>query len=125
MIPVKTTLFINGISSGATGIGLIAFAGPVAGLFRISPAAIFTEVGIFLVFFSALVIFSAFQKSGDPRWVNFITTLDVLWVAASLLVVVVAGQSMSIIGIVATVAVAAWVGLMAYLQIRGLRVSAG
>ena len=52
MIPLKTALTINAASSGATGLGLIILASPVAGLFGVSETTPFIGVGIFLILFA-------------------------------------------------------------------------
>ena len=54
MIPLKTTLIINAASSGATGLGLIILASPVAELFGVSENTPFIGVGIFLILFASL-----------------------------------------------------------------------
>lgn len=121
MIPVKTTLLVNGISSGITGILLTLLAEPVATLFNVGYPAVFTETGIFLLLFSLLVTGNALRKQVQPRWVKIISTLDVLWVLASVVVLLAVGGSLSSWGVIITAGVAAWVGLMAYLQMNGLK----
>ncbi len=116
MLSVKSTLAINGISSGITGIALLAFTQPIAGLFGLSVTRVFTATGIFLVLFSIYVLYAALQKEIKPQQVRFITGLDMLWVVLSIMVTIGTWASISLLGSLVILAVAAWVGLMAYLQ---------
>ncbi|PST83621.1 hypothetical protein C7T94_13865 [Pedobacter yulinensis] len=120
MLNLKNTLFVNAASSGATGILLIIFSNETARLFGLQAAGPFTATGIFLVAFAALV-FAAAGKHTHAGLVQLVTMLDLLWVAASVLLVLFAGSSFSGLGIGAVLAVAGWVALMAFLQVRGLR----
>ena len=120
MIPLKTTLTINAASSGATGLGLIILAGPVAGLFEVSETTPFIGVGIFLILFASFVFLVGVSKSINPKAVRLIITLDALWVVASLGLVAIASSSISLIGILTILAVALWVAAMAFLQNKGM-----
>ena len=62
MKTLKNVLLVNALSSGATGLGLIAFAAPIAILFGISEPTPVMEVGIFLVVF-AILVFRGGQKN--------------------------------------------------------------
>lgn len=121
MLPIKTTLLVNGISSGVTGIGLIAIARTVAGIFGVSQSAPFAGTGIFLVLFAMLVVSAGLKKTTNPSTVRLITALDLLWVVASVILVIADGRYFSFIGNVLIVAVAAWVGMMAILQRQWLK----
>lgn len=121
MLPLKTTLLINGASSGAAGAGLILFAAKIAELFGVTNSAPFIEVGVFLLLFAAMVLFTAIRKEQNRGLIRFITFLDILWVLASVILVIEAKSSLSVIGIIAILAVVVWVGLMAYLQNKGIR----
>jgi len=120
MIPLKTTLTINAASSGATGLGLIILAGPVAGLFEVSETTPFIGVGIFLILFASFVFLVGVSKSINPKAVRLIITLDALWVVASLGLVAIASSSISLIGTLTILAVALWVAAMAFLQNKGM-----
>jgi len=120
MIPLKTTLTINAASSGATGLGLIILAGPVAELFGVSETSPFIGVGIFLILFASFVLFVGVNKSINPKAVRLIITLDTLWVVASVALVAIASSSISLIGILSILAVAMWVAAMAFLQNKGM-----
>ncbi|WP_127126120.1 hypothetical protein [Pseudoflavitalea rhizosphaerae] len=119
MSPLKTTLLVNAISSGATGLLLALFPGMAAGIFGISDTVYFVEVGIFLVLFAAFVVFVATRKPVSLRAVMLVTTLDLLWVLVSIVAVFLLAGTISTIGSILIIAVAAWVALMAFLQFKG------
>lgn len=120
MLPLRTTLLVNAISSGATGLLLCVFASPVAGIFGVTKAAPFLAVGLFLLVFALYVFITAKKQPLNPGAVRFITLLDTLWVLGSLVAAFLLTSVVSTIGIVVIVAVAGWVALMAWLQFRGL-----
>jgi hypothetical protein len=123
MISLKNVLLINGISSGVTGLLLVVFGNMAAGLFGVAQPHAFWGVGIFLIAFAVLVVTEGFQSPIRENRVRLIIALDILWVVASLLIVVLQLFTLSFIGYAAITAVAGWVGLMAYLQVRGLKKS--
>ncbi len=71
MIPLTTTMQINAISSGATGVLLIALAKPVAGIFRVTQTAPFAFTGAFLVLFAALVFMISKENRVNPGAVKY------------------------------------------------------
>jgi hypothetical protein len=121
MTSLKNVLLVNGISSGVTGLLLVVLGRMAAGLFEVAQPHAFWGVGIFLVAFAALVVTEGFQSPIRENRVRLIIALDILWVAASLSIVVFQLFALSFIGYTAILAVAGWVALMAYLQIRGLK----
>jgi hypothetical protein len=118
---LKTVLLINGISSGATGILLALMPAFFAGLFAVSNTTPFLEVGIFLILFSLFVLVTAFKSPVQKSRAKLITGLDLAWVVASVVVVAILFSSISIIGSLMIIGVAAWVGLMAFLQSKTLQ----
>jgi hypothetical protein len=121
MISLKNVLLVNGVSSGVTGLQLIIFGNMAAGLFGVSQPQAFWGVGIFLVAFAAFVVAEGLQPHPREKQVRVIIALDSLWIVASLVIIVLQLFNLSAIGYAAITAVAAWVGLMAYLQSRGLK----
>lgn len=119
MLPLRTTLLVNAISSGATGLLLVLLDSTVAGLFGVSNTTPFIAAGIFLIFFALFVGITARKSPVNTGSVKWISTMDILWVVASLVVVLVYSSMLSAWGIILIVAVAGWVALMAFLQIRG------
>jgi len=122
MLPLRTTLYINGISSGITGIALMLFAEPVSRLFEVSTVQPFVYTGLFLVVFAGFVLLTARKKTIVASSVKLITTLDTIWVIASIALVAMDGSYMSVIGNIAIIAVAVWVALMAILQTKRVNV---
>ena len=121
MKTLKNVLLVNALSSGATGLGLIAFAAPVAILFGISEATPVIEVGVFLFAFAILVFREGRRTTPNLRMVKLIIILDISWVLVSLLVVVLQLFNLTPIGYFGIGAVALWVAGMAYLQINGIK----
>jgi len=121
MKTLKNVLFVNALTSGATGLGLIAFAAPIAILFGISEFTPVMEVGIFLFVFSILVFREGKRTSYNLRMVKLIIALDIGWVLVSVLVVMLQLFNLTPLGYFAISAVGLWVAGMAYLQINGLK----
>lgn len=121
MTSLKNVLLINALSSGATGAGLVAFAGSIANLFGHTRSEAFWLVGLFLIVFSIVVFMESRQQSLRENRVRFIVILDTLWVVGSVAIVVLQLFNLSTIGYFLVGGVAAWVALMAYLQAIGLK----
>ena len=113
---LKIVLLINAISSGITGILLAIMPDIFATLFKTDNIAPFVEVGIFLILFSSFVLIAAFNEANQKRWTKLIIKLDLIWVVASIFATVFLASSIGIVGSIIILAIAAWVGLMAYLQ---------
>ena len=121
MITLKNTLLLNAVSSGVTGLGLIAAAEPIADLFGATSATPIIGTGIFLVLFAGLVFIAHRKNPLDGKLVQWIILLDTLWVVSSIAILVLQPLMWSGIAYVAIAAVAAWVAAMAFLQYKGLR----
>lgn len=121
MKTLKNTLLINAVSSGITGVALVVLAPWVAALFQVSIQAAFVGVGAFLVVFAAYVFVAGISKAIHPKRVRFIIALDVLWVVASMAIVLSGVFELSVIGKVLITGVALWVAAMAYFQRKGLK----
>ena len=121
MKTLKNILMLNAVSSGSTAIILIFFAPMVAGIFEVPDTSDFYGTGIFLLVFAGLVFFESLQKTIRPNRVLFISALDLLWVVASLAIVVLHMFNLSFIGYCLISAVAVWVAAMAYLQSKGVK----
>lgn len=121
MTALKNVLLLNAVSSGATGLGMILFPATIATIFGVNGISAIVGVGIFLIVFAGIVgIVSRSKPIGDAA-VRFIVMLDVLWVLASVAVVVLQMFALSLVGYLAIAFVAGWVALMAYLQANGLK----
>lgn len=118
---LKNVLLVNGASSGATGVLLVAFARFIADLFQVTSAMPFVSVGVFLVLFAMLVISVAMNANGQTKKVQVIIVLDVVWTVTSFLFVIFFHDEIPMIGNALIIGVALWVAAMAYLQTKGLK----
>ena len=121
MVTLKNVLLVNGLSSGATGVLLVVMGQFAAGLFGVSQPYAFWGTGIFLIAFAILVCMEGFQSTPRPSRVRLISTLDILWVIGSVVIVLFQMFNLTLLGYILIAGVAAWVALMAFLQISGLR----
>jgi hypothetical protein len=121
MKTLRNVLLINGASSGATGLLLVAAPGFFASLFDTTATVPFVGTGIFLLAFAVLVIAEGMRKELSPARVRLIILLDTLWVVASVVIIVLGAFAISALGYAMIGAVALWVALMAYLQFAGLK----
>ncbi len=117
---LKNVLLINALTSGATGLLLVFFPGLAADLCGATISWPFMVAGIFLVLFAALVFSQSRKQVVQKGWVKLIIALDIIWVIESLVIVVPQLFGLSFLGYFLIGAVAGWVALMAFLQVKGL-----
>lgn len=117
---LKNVLLINAISSGMTGLLIALNSKLVASIFKVSNTGPIIGVGIFLIIFSLFVLFTAFMHLQDNAWTKIIIGIDITWVLLSVIATALLYSSISMVGSTIILAVAAWVGLMAYLQTKTL-----
>ena len=115
---LKNILLLNATSSGFAGIVLALGAPLFKNLFGLPELLPFIFVGVFLSLFALFVLFVARAEKINFRLVQLIIALDVAWVLASIMVVVLTASLMTIWGTLITLGVAIWVALMAVLQIN-------
>jgi len=116
MFTLSNILKVNAISSGATGLLLTFFSAFFARLFGVNTTIPFVFIGLFLVVFSLFVLFQAYQRPLKPKQIVWVIWMDRAWVVASIVTVPMVYNSISFIGASIILAIAAWVGLMAYMQ---------
>lgn len=114
-------MLVNALSSGATGLLLILFPGYTASLFDAATQRPFIGVGIFLLVFALLVFIQSRKNPISKAWVKFIIALDIIWVLESLIIVFPKMFGFSSVGYILIAAVALWVAVMAFLQVKGLK----
>ena len=115
---LKNILLLNAISSGIAGI-VLALGGPLfKNLFGLPDPLPFVFVGVFLALFALFVLFVALAENINLRLVQVIIGLDITWVLASVMVIILTASWMTVWGILITLGVAFWVALMAVLQIN-------
>lgn len=118
---LKQILLINAISSGLTGILLVIMPHVFATIFKISQTTPFTFIGWFLILFASFVLVTAFRTAVYTKWTRIIIGIDTLWVIVSIIGTFALVPLISFIGATIILAVAGWVGLMAYLQTKSLK----
>lgn len=116
MITLKKVLYLNAISSGATGLLLVCLSNSVAFLFNASQTLPFLGVGVFLLLFSLFVFYSGSRKKINKTDIQYIILVDIMWVLISLICLVFPLFEVSPLGNELIFAVALWVALMAFLQ---------
>lgn len=115
---LKNILLLNAISSGIAGIVLALGAPLFKNLFGLPDPLPFVFVGVFLALFALFVLFVALAENINLRLVQVIIGLDITWVLASVMVIILTASWMTIWGTLITLGVAIWVALMAVLQIN-------
>ena len=98
---------------------MLALAAPLfKNLFGLPDPLPFVFVGVFLALFALFVLFVALAENINLRLVQVIIGLDITWVLASVMVIILTASWMTVWGILITLGVAFWVALMAVLQIN-------
>lgn len=118
VMTLKRVLLINAISSGITGILLVLMPNFFAKLFKVNYVDPFVGFGVFLILFSLFVLITGLKKPIPKSWTKVIIAMDIIWVIASIIAIIILFPWISIVGSSLITAVAGWVGLMAYLQIK-------
>jgi len=116
---LKNTLAANATFSAATGTLLALFPERFVEFFEVENALIFRIIGVILLFFAGFV-FSQVKKY-DVKLVKFIISQDVLWVLASVLLLLLQPFGISETGNYMIGSVAVIILLFAIGQIQGLK----
>jgi hypothetical protein len=117
---LRYALLADAVASGATGLLLIAGADLLTGLLGL-PVALMRESGLALVPYVALVAFVGTREDIARPAVKVIIALNVVWAAASLLLLVTDFVAPTALGIAFVIAQAGVVAVFAELQFIGLR----
>ena len=117
---LRYALLADAIASGATGLLLITGADLLTGLLGL-PMVLMREAGLLLVPYVAFVAFVGTREAMSRRAVQAIITLNVLWVAASIGLLVSGWVTPTVLGYAFVIAQAIVVGVFAELQLVGLR----
>jgi len=120
---LRTVLLADAIASGATGLLMIAGAGLLDGLLGL-PVALLREAGLVLIPYVAFVAWVGTREAISRSAVQAIIVLNVLWVAASIGVLVSGWVAPTMLGTAFVIAQGAVVAVLAELQFVGLRRSA-
>jgi len=117
---LRYALIADAVASGATGLMMIAGADLLTGLLGL-PVALMRESGLLLVPYVALVAFVATREAIAFAAVKVIIALNVLWVLGSVGLLVGGFVTPTLLGYAFVIVQAVAVGVLAELQIIGLR----
>lgn len=117
---LRYALIADAAASGATGLLMIAGAAALTGLLGL-PVALMREAGLLLVPYVALVAFVGARARIPLGPVKAIVALNVVWVAGSIALLGSGWVAPTALGYAFVIAQAAAVGVLAGLQLVGLR----
>lgn len=120
MKSLRYSLRFNSLFSLATGLTLAVQSGEIAQLFGVQESWPFTVLGISLILFSAAVYYVSRQKRILPLPVLIIIVLDLVWVLASIPLIIVNPFEITQIGNILVGVVAVIVFTAAFMQSIGL-----
>ncbi len=112
-------LLLDAAASGAMGVLFLLAAGSLAGLLGL-PVALVRYVGAFLIPFAAALLWIATRTPAAPALIWVIVVGNVLWVAASMLLLVSGLVNPTLLGEAVVLAQAAAVLLFAFLEYSAL-----
>ncbi|MGH7713498.1 MAG: hypothetical protein ACREOG_19580 [Gemmatimonadaceae bacterium] len=117
---LRRALLLDAAASGGMGLLLLVVAGPLTALLGL-PVSLMQYVGVFLVPFAALLIWVARRRHPAHGLTMAIVIGNVLWVVASVALLLSGLVRPTVLGEVFVLAQAAAVMVFAYLEYRGLR----
>lgn len=113
-------LRIDAAASGVMGLLLAVDAPALQTMFGL-PSPLLRAVGIFLLPFAAGLLLLAPRSSRMPGLVRLIIAGNLLWIAASLVLIAATRSTLTPLGEAFVLGQAAAVALFVYLEVRGLR----
>jgi hypothetical protein len=116
---LRRALLLDAVASGATGLLLIAGAGLLEGLLSL-PAALLRGAGLVLVPYVAFVIFAGTRAAIAQPAVWAIICANVLWAAASILLLLTGWVAPTALGYAFVIGQAVVVAVLGELQYVGL-----
>ena len=117
---LRYALLADAAASGATGLLMIAGAGLLDGLLGL-PVALMREAGLLLVPYVAFVAYVGTRETISRPAVQATIALNVLWVAASIGLLMSGYVAPTVLGYAFVIFQAVVVGVFAELQFIGLR----
>jgi hypothetical protein len=117
---LRRVLFADAIASFGSAALMIAASGPLAGLTGLPPALLF-EAGVVLVPFVLLVLWVATRPEIPRVGVKAIVAINVVWVIGSVAVLAGVSGAPTAIGYAFVAVQALAVGVLAELQVVGLK----
>lgn len=117
---LRNALLVDAVATGATAALMIVGAGWLDGLLGL-PVALMREAGLILVPFVAFVAWIGTRAQVSRGAVSAIIAVNVLWVVASICLLIGSWVAPTLLGYAFVIAQAAAVGLFAELQYIGLK----
>ena len=117
-IAVRRLLLADALISGVTGLTMMVAAGAVEPLLNI-PAALLRAAGVVLLPFAAMVFYFSRHITRSRVWT--VVSLNLVWVAASVLVLIEGFIEPTALGTAFVLFQAVVVAVLAELQFMGLR----
>lgn len=119
-VSVRNAVLADGVISGAMGALLIVAAGPLSGLLGISAGFLFWVGVAFMPWMLALLLIGR-KDQPSARTVETVIALNMLWVVASIGLIIFGPFEMTTLGIAFVLAQALAVTIFADLQFVGLK----
>lgn len=121
-LTTKLVYLVDALGSAALGVLLVAFAGPLADLFGPAlPATALQVVGVGLLPWAAFNLWIGRRASLPHAAARLNVIGDVAWILASIALVVLAQSNLTMLGVLAVAAVAAFVLAVCLTKAAGLR----
>jgi hypothetical protein len=117
---VRPALRLDAVASGGVGVLLLAFGWALDEPLG-TPLALTLPIGLFLLLFAATLLVLAARPEVPRRAVLEVAAFNLLWVAASVVLVVSGWFGLTALGVAFLLAQAAVVGLFAGLQFAAVR----
>jgi len=117
---LKFALTFNAIFSFVTGLLLVTMPDYISQLFGVNHGASFSYLGLSLVLFSIIVLYVSRQRHIHILNALIISLLDLIWVLASLIILILDPFQFKMTGDIIIAAVALIVLLIAIMQIFGI-----
>lgn len=117
---LKFALTFNSLFSAITGLLLVIFSNYISQIFDVNQTTPFSYLGVALVLFSFLVIYISLQQPIQILPALIISFLDIIWVLASLFILIFDTFQFSVTGHAITAAVALIVFAIAMMQLFGI-----
>ena len=121
---LRRALLLDATASGGMGVLLALGAGPLEPLLGLSRSLLW-GVGLFLIPFAAFLVWLALRGSALRGLVRLVVVGNVLWVVASVLLLVSRWVSPTTLGTLFVIIQAAAVAALAYLEHRAVTRDAG
>ena len=118
---VKTTLRSNALFSTICALALLTFSRPIAMAIGNIPSYLLILLGIGLLLFVGFILIVSEAKTINSQMVKAIIIMDISWVIGSLVLLFLPFQWFSSTGKIVIAIIAIAVGLLAYLQNKGLK----